>query len=238
MSNTTYYNNLLYLREIQSPVMKLYYSFLVAIALIITSCSSDANKFSGVWQSINDPSKQIIFTHSGDSYTFETRNIPTPLQGMPGTYNAKEHALEFDKGNGEITRLVYNVTVKHILGLGEEFEKSKDAVIEKDAETTTAETTPAETTTEEAPAEKAPEENASVADNSTNCAKGKLLSITGNNVRVRSEPDLTKQNILFQVHKNYEVVHLDDKTVDGQKWYKVCYDGNIGWVSGQYATKK
>ena len=218
--------------------MKLHFLYCAAALLMITACSSDANKFSGVWQSINDPAKQIIFTHSGDTFTFETRNIQTPLQGMPGTYNAAEHALEFDKGNGEITRLTYNESVKHILGLGEEFEKSKAAVIEKDSETTADETTTAENTTEETPAEKTPEESSSVANNSTNCAKGDLLSISGNNVRVRSEPDLTKQNILFQVHKGYEVVHLDDKTVDGQKWYKVCYDGNIGWVSGQYASKK
>ena len=64
------------------------------------------------------------------------------------------------------------------------------------------------------------------------------MGITGDNVRLRTEPDVTKQNILMQLNKGYEVIHLGDKMVDNQKWYKVCYDGNIGWVSGQYGSMK
>ena len=212
--------------------MKLYFLLLTVMLLVATSCSDDSGKFSGVWQSVNDPSKQLIFTHSGKTFSFETRNIASAAQGLPGTYNGDKHALEFDNGKGEITLLTYNDSSKHIVGLGEEFEKSPNAILDKPEGETTAESTP-EKTTEETPAE-----NTQVSDNPKNCDKGDLLVISGNNVRVRSEPDLTKQNILFQVHKGYEVVHLDDKTVDGQKWYKVCYDGNIGWVSGQYASKK
>jgi len=199
---------------------------------MITSCSDDSGKFSGVWQSVNDPSKQLIFTHSGKTFSFETRNIETAVQGLPGTYNSDKHALEFDNGKGEITLLVYNEAAKHIVGLGEEFEKSSGAVLDKEGGEETTDETPEEAT------ETTPSENTQVSENAKNCDKGALLVISGNNVRVRSEPDVTKQNILFQVHKNYEVVHLSDKTVDGQKWYKVCYDGKIGWVSGQYAAKK
>ena len=217
--------------------MKLYILPLAAMLIVITSCSNDSGKFSGVWQSINDPSKQLIFTHSGKTYSFETRNIASAVQGLPGTYNADKHALEFDNGKGEITLLVYNGSVKHIVGLGEEFEKSTNAVLDKEGGEETTQNTGGEETPEKT-AEAAPSENTQVSENAKNCDKGDLLVISGNNVRVRTEPDVTKQNILFQVHKGYEVVRLGDKTVDGQKWYKVCYDGNIGWVSGQYASKK
>ena len=208
--------------------MKLSYLLLSALVFILTACSSDADNFSGVWQSVNDPSKQIIFTHSGKTYSFETRNIKTALQGVPGTYNAKEHALEFDNGKGDTIQLVYNASVKHIVGLDDEFEKATTAVAEKEENSDTTEAATEET--KSADAEPSTPTN--------NCDKGNVLVISGNNVRVRNEPDVTKQNILFQVHKGYEVIHLDDKNVDGQKWYKVCYDGNIGWVSGQYAAKK
>ena len=208
--------------------MKLSYLLLSAFVLVLSACSSDADNFTGVWQSVNDHSKQLIFTKSGKTYSFETRNIKTDLQGIPGTYDAKEHALEFDNGKGDTIQLVYNASVKHIVGLDDEFEKASTAVAEKEEEKDTTEATAEETESAEA----APSET------SSSCDKGDLLVISGNNVRVRNEPDVTKQNILFQVHKGYEVTHLDDKNVDGQKWYKVCYDGNIGWVSGQYAAKK
>jgi hypothetical protein len=217
--------------------MKLYFLSFTAMLFLITSCSNDSGKFSGVWQSINDPSKQLIFTHSGKSFSFETRNIESAVQGLPGTYNDEKHALEFDNGKGEITLLVYNSAAKHIVGLGEEFEKSTNAVLDKEGGEETTQDANGEETPEKT-ADAAPSENTSVSENAKNCDKGDVLVISGNNVRVRTEPDVTKQNILFQVHKGYEVVHLDNKSVDGQKWYKVCYDGNIGWVSGQYASKK
>jgi hypothetical protein len=208
--------------------MKLSYLLLSALVIALTACSNDADNFSGVWQSVNDPSRQIIFTNSGKTYSFETRNIKTAIQGVPGTYNAKAHALEFDNGKGDTIQLVYNASVKRIVGLDDEFEKATAAVAEKEENTDNTET--AEEEIKSADAEPS--------STSTNCDKGDVLVISGNNVRVRNEPDVTKQNILFQVHKGYEVIHLDDKNVDGQKWYKVCYDGNIGWVSGQYAAKK
>jgi len=208
--------------------MKLYVLSFTSMLLLIASCSSDENKFSGVWQSINDPSRQIIFTHSGKAYSVETRNIKSTLDGLTGTYDAKAHALEFDHGNGESTKLVYNDDAKHIVGLGEEFEKTTNAVVDnKEGGEAT------EKTTEETPAE-----TSQPAASTAACDKGDILIINGNNVRLRNEPDVTKQNILMQVHKGYEVVRISDKTVDGQKWYKVCYEGNIGWVSGQYAVKK
>ena len=92
--------------------MKLSYLLLSALVVTLTACSSDADNFSGAWQSVNDPSRQIIFTSSGKTYSFETRNIKTDLQGIPGTYNAKAHALEFDNGKGDTIQLVYNASVK------------------------------------------------------------------------------------------------------------------------------
>lgn len=208
--------------------MKFFYLYLSAILFVITSCSGDADIFSGVWQSVNDPSKQIIFAQSGDTFTFETSKIASSFQGIPGTYNSDENALVFDNGNGATTKLIYDASSHHILGLGEEFERTTNNVAE----------TKEDKEAGQHPTEIVPAENAPGTTTTTNCDAGEILVISGNNVRVRHEPDLTKQNILFQVHKGYEVVRLNDRIVDGQKWYKVCYDGNFGWVSGQYAAAK
>jgi hypothetical protein len=208
--------------------MKFNYLYFAAVLFIVTSCSGDKGKFEGVWQSVNDPSRQIIFTEIGKSITFETRNMNSPLQGLPGKLNADENALIFDQGNGSQSSLVYVDSTQHIVGLGDEFERATSVAQDK---------MEAKEASEE-PAESAPAENTQVTPTKGSCDNGDILVISGNNVRVRNEPDVTKQNILFQVHKGYEVVYLDDKKVDGQKWYKVCYDGNIGWVSGQYAAKK
>jgi hypothetical protein len=202
-----------------------------ALVLVLVSCSSNDAKFEGVWQSVNDPSKQIIFTSLGQSITFETRNMTSPLQGLPGKLNEEENSLLFDQGNGTQSSLVYVDSTQHIVGLGDEFEKAtsvaQDLQEAKEASEDTSAPATEETTTTTSPT-----------TTKGNCDKGDILVITGNNVRVRNEPDVTKQNILFQVHKGYEVTRLGDKNVDGQKWYNVCYDGNIGWVSGQYASKK
>jgi Bacterial SH3 domain len=208
--------------------MKLSPLLLSAIVFVLASCSNDTGKFEGVWQSINDPSKQIIFTNIGSSITFETRNMTSPAQGLPGKLNEDGNALVFDQGNGSKSSLVYIDSTQHIIGFGDEFERATSIAQDKSEASEASED----------PADSAPAETTDASTTKSSCDQGDILVISGNNVRVRNEPDVTKQNILFQVHKNYEVVRLDDKTVDGQKWYKVCYDGNIGWVSGQYAAKK
>jgi uncharacterized protein YgiM (DUF1202 family) len=220
---------MLYIRKKITIAMKSTYLFLAALCFVFVSCSNDAEKFAGIWQSVKDPSKQITITHSGKTFSVDTRNIEPAVQGLTGAYNADKDGLEFAHESGDTILLTYDATANHIIGLGSEFEK---------ATTTVASETPDAEETAEKKEEATPAENENVSDNAANCDKGDMLVITGNNVRVRNEPDLTKQNILLQVHKNYEVVQLDSKTVDGQKWYKICYDGNIGWVSGQYATKK
>ena len=203
--------------------MKPSYFYLLAL-LFITACfGNDSGKFPGVWQNIHDPSQRIMITKSDGDYFFETSNLESDLQGVAGTYNTKEHALDFDNGRGTVTRFVYNVSVQHMLALGKEFEKVSDDLPEvKQDETTSAEN--------------------SVKDNDATrkveCEKGDALVINGNNVRLRQDPDVTKQNILMKLNKGYEVVRMDEKTVDGQIWYKVCYDGQTGWVSGQYAVAK
>ena len=207
--------------------------FFATLALFLAACSGNDAKFEGVWQSVNDPSKQIIFTAIGKSITFETRNMTSPIQGLPGKFNEEANALEFDQGNGTKSSLVYVDSTKHILGLGDEFERATSIAQDK----TEASEAAAEET-QPAPAENTEATPSTVAPTKGSCDKGDILVISGNNVRVRNEPDISKQNILFQVHKGYEVVRLGDKKVDGQKWYKVCYEGNIGWVSGQYAAKK
>ena len=203
-------------------------SILSLFFLFLMACSSDADKFTGTWQSVKDPSRKIIITQTGDNYTFEAMNIRTSLAGKPGTYNAKNNALDFTNDDNTIAQLVYNESVNHIIGLDDEFEKSATETSEAPAgnEAEASADTPANNEEEQAPA---------ADEKASGCAEGDMLKITGNNVRVRQEPDVTNQNILFQVHMNFEVVKLDDKTVDGQKWYKVCYEGQEGWVSGQYA---
>ena len=203
--------------------MKIQALSLVSVLFLITACSSgDADKFNGVWQNVDDHGQQVIFIRSGDNYTVETRNITPAYQASMGVYNEKEHAVEFDNGNGDTTTFVYNVSVKHILGLGQEFEESSNKASAE------PETTEPEEKTTASDFETTSADNTQEEENKTSCDKGDALVITGNNVRLRNEPDVTKQNILMQVHKNFEVVRIADKTVDGQKCYKVCYDGNIG----------
>jgi hypothetical protein len=206
--------------------MKSYLVFFFTLLFLISACSSgDSGKFAGTWQQTDDPSKQIIIHQFGKSFTFETRNIESSVQGTPGTYIDDEDALEFIS-NGDTITFVYDASTMHINALNKEFEKASDASSEN------KETAGSDSETAEA------SENSEDKDTPSNCEKGDILVISGNNVRLRAEPDVTKQNILMQFHKGYEVVRMDDTTVEGQKWYKVCYEGNIGWVSGQYASMK
>ncbi len=210
------------------------YILLPTILLALISCSDKSAKFAGTWQQTDDVSKQITILQTGKTFTFET-NLESPFEGVPGTYNSDKKTLDFDNGSGTTVSFLFNDISQHILALGQEFEKTSDATADLSDDT---EAEPmAETMTDET-TEPTPSASADETEKSTSCGKGNLLVIGGNNVRVRNEPDITKQNILFQVHKGFEVVHQGDKTVDGQKWYKVCYEGNIGWVSGQYAAKK
>jgi uncharacterized protein YgiM (DUF1202 family) len=209
--------------------MKLNYFYPLALLFVLACSGKDSEKFTGTWQQTDDPSKQIMITQAGDNYYFATTNIESAHQGDPGKFNADKDALEFDSGNGTITVFSYNESTKHLVALGKEFEKVADSTTEVEAEeeeinNDTSESAPSETEDEVTDAKK--------------CGKGDALVISGDNVRLRSEADVTKQNILMQLNKGYEVVHLDDKTVDGQKWYKVCYEGQTGWVSGQYAAPK
>lgn len=209
--------------------MKLNYLYPLALLFFFACSGNDSAKFTGTWQQIDDPAKKIMITQAGDNYYFATTNIESAHQGDPGTFNADKDALEFDSGNGTITVFSYNESTKHLLALGKEFEKISDAAAEAEVENEEM----SDDTSDSAPSD--PEDEVTDAKK---CGKGDALVIGGDNVRLRSEPDVTKQNILMQLNKGYEVVHLDDKTVDGQKWYKVCYEGQTGWVSGQYAAPK
>jgi hypothetical protein len=220
--------------------MKPYY-FALFVALLMTGCAgNDSAIFPGVWQQMDDPTKSISITQTGDNFYFET-SMDSPGEGVSGTYNKDKQALEFDNGNGTITTIVYDPATKHIRALGAEFEKTSDAVTDATLEDETTQEV-ADITAEEETEEASGKNDDAVSDNEpdakSKCKQGKALVINGDNVRLRTEPDVTKQNILMQLNKGYEVVHLGDKEVSGQKWFNVCYDGNIGWVSGQYAIAK
>ncbi len=137
--------------------------------------------------------------------------MTSPLQGLPGKLNEEENSLLFDQGNGTQSSLVYVDSTQHIVGLGDEFEKAtsvaQDQQEAKEASEDTSAPATEETTTTTTPA-----------TTKGNCEKGDMLMITGNNVRVRNEPDVTKQNILFQVHKGYEV---DPSGRQDSRWTEV-----------------
>ena len=208
--------------------MQSYPVFFATLLFLITSCSSgDSGKFAGTWQQTDEPSNQIIIHQFGKSFTFETRNLESSAQGTPGTYIDDKDALEFIS-NGDTITFIYNPLTFQMLAFDKEFVKADaDAMENKETEESSSDTSGSDVS-----------ENTEDPNVQSSCGKGDILLISGNNVRLRAEPDVTKQNILMQFHKGYEVVHMDDKTVDGQKWYKVCYEGNIGWVSGQYASMK
>lgn len=219
--------------------MKPLHLLLSTVLLLIISCTSgDIDEFAGKWQHIEDPAKTITITQSGKHFYFKTSNIESSAQDFAGSYNPKRHALEFDNGNGTITTFVYDSDAKHLLALGEKFEKISGELAEGQEEEKPAEEENEDKDTSESITRSTSSETSEGSASGAKCGKGKILVISGNNVRLRTEPDVTKQNILMQFHKGYEVIHLDDKDVDGQKWYKVCYEGNTGWVSGQYAAMK
>lgn len=211
--------------------MKLHYLYLICILFAITSCGgNNAEKFVGEWQKMDDPSETLTVTQSGKNFIYESSEEAG--KRIPGTYNADQDVLEFDNGTGTTITFIFDPATNHLLAAGEEFEKSSEPSPDAEAEVVPAEETPEEETNL---ATSTPD---SEKETTSKCAKGDALVINGNNVRLRTEPDVTKQNILLQLNKGNEVVHLDDKDVAGQKWYKVCHDGQTGWVSGQFASLK
>lgn len=217
--------------------MKPSYILPLTLLLLIASCSSNESiKFTGEWQQLGDPSKKIIITSTNDTYSFTTQNIESSVQDVAGIYNAEKNSLEFDNGAGTITTFVYDKASDNLLAFGEKFAKSTADAGGEETEVTNEEVTAEETSDVANNAD--PSGSGDPVDNASKCDKGETLMITGNNVRLRTEPDVTKQNILLQLNKGNEVVRLGDRNVDSQKWYKVCFGGNIGWVSGQYASMK
>ena len=65
-----------------------------------------------------------------------------------------------------------------------------------------------------------------------------LGECTGNNVRLREEPD-TEAAIIGQVNKGDSFVLLDVKDVDGEKWYLIDHPTKQGsaWIFGKYVKK-
>lgn len=59
--------------------------------------------------------------------------------------------------------------------------------------------------------------------------------ITGNNVRLRSEPGLSSTVLMF-LQMGYEVTlpYVDEEYKDGYYWTNVIYNGVNGWVASQY----
>ena len=64
-----------------------------------------------------------------------------------------------------------------------------------------------------------------------------VVTITGDGVRMRSEPDLTKDNVITHLSKGTDLASIDMKEVGDQTWFKVCYQDKIGWVNSQFATR-
>lgn len=67
---------------------------------------------------------------------------------------------------------------------------------------------------------------------------GETALITGDNVRVRTEPNSQDDsNIVQRVNKGNLAKVLDRTTnPSGETWFKICYDGQIGWVIGSYIS--
>ena len=85
-------------------------------------------------------------------------------------------------------------------------------------------------------------ENKSLSDSGSCESSQKIgdqaLFIIGEGVRVRSDPDASNlDNILFKVSKR-DIPKVIDKTINqkGELWYKICYDGKLGWIISQYTS--
>lgn len=64
-----------------------------------------------------------------------------------------------------------------------------------------------------------------------------VVYITGDNLRVRMEPDASNEiSMLFRLNKQDAAKVLDRTTnAKGELWYKICHDGRAGWVIARYA---
>mgnify|MGYP002410261953 CR=1 FL=1 len=68
-----------------------------------------------------------------------------------------------------------------------------------------------------------------------NCAAAATVgvgTVTGNGLRLRSQPD-TSSEVLSSASKNTKVVVLDPA---GDNWYKVNYDSHVGYMCGDYVS--
>lgn len=65
-----------------------------------------------------------------------------------------------------------------------------------------------------------------------------LGECTGNNVRLREEPD-TESEIVGKVNKGDVFVMLDAKKINGKKWYLIDHPTKKGssWIFGKYVKK-
>lgn len=79
------------------------------------------------------------------------------------------------------------------------------------------------------------------ADASANIAEDELM-ITGDNVNVRSSPDVTQENKIFQLSsgdlcKIMERGEMDEIGGKLDYWYKINAKGQSGWVFGTFTSK-
>jgi len=80
-------------------------------------------------------------------------------------------------------------------------------------------------------------------DKSANLPNTQLM-ITANKLNVRSEPDNTADNVIFQLDEGdiCEILQRGEAMVEIKEskdyWYQIEKDGQIGWVFGAYTSKR
>ena len=75
----------------------------------------------------------------------------------------------------------------------------------------------------------------------SNLAEDELM-VTGDNVNVRSAPDVKQENKVFQLHAGdlCKILKRGDMDEIGGKldyWYNISSDGQTGWIFGTFTSK-
>jgi len=76
--------------------------------------------------------------------------------------------------------------------------------------------------------------SAPAADNNGQTAASGLVVVTGTTVNIRSGAG-TNNGVLGKARKGEVYVMTGKTTVDGREWYKIEYNGSVGYISGAYS---
>lgn len=200
-----------------------------SMLILFSSCNNNSSsKFLGRWQEVKDGSNSFTITQSGKNFIFEMHNAEYNGTRTTATYDKEKDILQFNTPLGTKIDFIYDKNSKRLLAAGKEFIKITDSGDIGEVE--------APRPKEEKYVQKPISEEEMRKYEKCTSTTGLGVIITGDNVRLRSEPDLTKDNIILLLKKGTEAADMSDVEHMTEGWIKICYDGKTGWVSDDYTS--